>query len=107
MKTCPLRAFYRFLIVSLCAISFASAEYLLAQQAPAHEVLFRDVRVLDIVAGRLGPLNNVLIQGNRLAVIGSSAAAGSGATILDGHGQTIMPGLIDVHVHLIFGSLLL
>src|SRR6202012_1359951 len=36
-----------------------------------------------------------------------SASASTGATTIDGHGQTLMPGLIDVHVHMVFGSMLL
>jgi imidazolonepropionase-like amidohydrolase len=65
------------------------------------------VRVLDVVGGRLGPSTNVLILGDRIAAVSSSASAASGATIIDGHGETLMPGLIDVHVHLTFGSMLL
>jgi imidazolonepropionase-like amidohydrolase len=78
-----------------------------AQETPAREILLRDVRILDVVGGRLGPSTSVLIQGNRITAIGPSANAAPGTTTIDGHGQTLMPGLIDAHVHLTFGSMLL
>jgi imidazolonepropionase-like amidohydrolase len=83
--------------------SFVAA---LAQQLSA-ETLFRDVRVLDVVNGRLGQPTNVVVRGNAVAAIGSSATAISGAKVIDGRGRTLMPGLIDVHVHLTFGALAL
>lgn len=74
-----------------------------AQQSPA-ETIFRNVRVLDVVGGRLGSPTNVVVRGNTIAAIGSSADAASGARTIDGKGRTLMPGLIDVHVHLTFGA---
>ncbi len=81
----------------------------LAQQAPPApaETLFRDVRVLDVVNGRVGPATRVLVRGNTIAAIGPSTTASAGATTIDGQGRTLMPGLIDAHVHLVFGSMLL
>lgn len=77
-----------------------------AQQAPT-ETIFRNVRVLDVVEGRLGPPTSVVIRGNTITAIGPSADADSKAEIIDGKGRTLMPGLIDVHVHLTFGAVLL
>lgn len=76
------------------------------QPAPA-ETLFRNVRVLDVVNGRLGPATTVLIRGNRIEAIAPSAAVPPGATVIEGRNRTLMPGLIDVHYHVAFGSLLL
>jgi imidazolonepropionase-like amidohydrolase len=94
------------MVLVLCAMLPFSQRSSFAQTAPK-EVLFRNVRVLDVVNGRLGAPTSVLIQGNHIAGIGASPAAGAGATTIDGHGQTLMPGLIDVHVHMTFGSMLL
>jgi imidazolonepropionase-like amidohydrolase len=95
----------RHLLFALCVIFPATTQYSAAQQTPPNEILLRNVRVLDVVGGQLGPSTNVLIRGDRIAMIGSSATAASGATTIDGHGETLMPGLIDVHVHLTFGSM--
>jgi imidazolonepropionase-like amidohydrolase len=106
MKPSRLYVVARSLLFALCAISAPSMQYSCAQTAP-NEILLRNVRILDVVHGRLGPPTSVQVRGNRIAGIGPSAKAVSGATTIDGHGQTLMPGLIDVHVHLTFGSMLL
>ena len=73
--------------------------------APAQaDTLFRNVRVFDGQSPTLSAPTSVLVRGNRIAAIGPSAAA-PGATIVEGRGRTLMPGLIDVHVHLTFSAL--
>jgi imidazolonepropionase-like amidohydrolase len=77
-----------------------------ARQASPAEIVFRDVRVLDVVNGRLGPPTHVVVRGNVIAAIGPSAGGGRGAAVIDGRGRTLMPGLIDAHVHIAFSSML-
>lgn len=57
--------------------------------------------------GELGPATDVLVRGNTIAAIGSSLQASPHAAVIEGQGRTLMPGLIDAHVHIGFGSLLL
>jgi imidazolonepropionase-like amidohydrolase len=45
---------------------------------------------------------DVLVQGDRIAAIGTDLAAPSNAHVIDLAGRTLMPGLIDAHVHLTF-----
>lgn len=64
---------------------------------------------LAIVGGRLidgyggAPLNDsvVLIAGNRISAVGTQddIEVPAGVTVIDADGQTVMPGLIDLHVH--------
>ena len=66
---------------------------------------FTNVRILD-ATGEYSYTGEVIIQGNRIKQItrGSSrlaAATGTpGSTVIDGMGATLMPGLIDAHLHL-------
>ncbi len=70
---------------------------------------FTNVRILD-ATGEYPYTGEVLIQGNRIKQVtrGSSRLGGSsssnpmhgGATVIDGMGATLMPGLIDAHLHL-------
>ncbi|MDT8328684.1 MAG: amidohydrolase family protein [Roseovarius sp.] len=75
------------------------------QEAPA-EVLFTDVRVFDGTSDTLSPPTDVLVRGNIIAEIGREAEPqGKDATVIRGRGRTLMPGLIDNHVHMMFNSL--
>jgi imidazolonepropionase-like amidohydrolase len=67
-------------------------------------VLFTNVRVLD-GSGEYPFTGEVLVQGNRIKQItkGGSrfgSAGGGAATVIDGMGATLMPGLIEAHLHL-------
>jgi imidazolonepropionase-like amidohydrolase len=57
------------------------------------------VRILDASAGTLSAPTSVLVRGNLIVSIGSRAGAATTATRIDGLGRTLMPGLIDAHVH--------
>jgi len=61
--------------------------------------LFRNVKVFDGRSERLGPSTSVLVVGNRIAKIGTDIAPPARATVIDGGGRTLMPGLIDAHWH--------
>lgn len=77
----------------------------LAAPAAAQEaVLFREVRVFDGTGSALSPPTNVLVRGNTIAAIGPDAADPA-ARVIDGRGRTLMPGLIDAHVHMTFSAL--
>ncbi len=68
-------------------------------QAPA-EVVFRNVRVFDGKSDRLTDATSVLVRGNQIAAMGPAAVATApGATVIEGAGRTLMPGLIDAHWH--------
>jgi len=63
-------------------------------------ILIRDAAVLDAEAGELIEKQAVLVDGDRIVEVGSTAkVSGGDATVLDAGGMTLMPGLIDAHVH--------
>lgn len=61
--------------------------------------LIRGGRVLDPHSGR-DEIADVLIQGTTIKKIGPQLAATNGATVIDATGKLVVPGLVDVHVHL-------
>lgn len=88
--------------LALLLLPFASS---LHAQAKA-EVLFRDVRVFDGTSDELSAPTNVLVRGNTIASIGPDVAPSAPeAIVVDGRRRTLMPGLIDNHVHMMFNSL--
>lgn len=70
----------------------------LAEPLPA--VLFKNVQVFDGKLERLSEPTSVLVVGNRIEKSGADVAAPGKALVIDGKGRTLMPGLIDAHVHL-------
>ena len=72
-----------------------------AQTPPAsHPVVLHAARLLDIEAGRILTPGEVLVEGGKIVAAGSSVAHPAGAETIDLGDTTLMPGLIDAHVHL-------
>ena len=70
-------------------------------QEEVSQTLIRNVNVWDGFADELNEGQDVLIEGNSVAEIGRNLAAGN-ATVINGGGRTLMPGLIDMHTHVMF-----
>ncbi len=83
----------------LAAVLAASA----GGQAPSSVTLIRNVNVFDGV--RMLGVRDVLVSAGCIARIAPSIAAPPGASIVDGSGKTLLPGLIDAHTH-VFGDAL-
>ncbi len=81
------------------AVAVAVGGAALAQQPPA-AVLFKNVKVFDGKSERLSEPTDVLVAGAAIGKLGPNLAAPAGATVIEGGGRTLMPGLIDCHVHL-------
>jgi imidazolonepropionase-like amidohydrolase len=58
-----------------------------------------DVHTLTLHAG-----HSVLVEGGRIAAIGAGLQAPEGAEVVDAAGLTVMPGMIDCHVHTVASS---
>src|SRR5215472_13008913 len=61
--------------------------------------LFKNVKVFDGKSDKLTTNTSVLVVGNKIEKIGGDIAAPEKATVIDGGGRTLMPGLIDAHWH--------
>lgn len=75
----------------------ASAQSAAGSQRP---VVLHAARLLDIDSGKMLSPGEVLVQGNRIAEAGSSVTHPPGAETIDLGDVTLMPGLIDAHVHM-------
>lgn len=93
-------------VAAAALISSLAAQGAQAQDpAPASRTLFHNVRILDVVKGQLGAPTNVLVEDGRIAKIGDRITPGGPVKTIEGGGRTLMPGMIDVHVHLTFSAL--
>jgi imidazolonepropionase-like amidohydrolase len=76
---------------------------LAAAQAPAaspHPIVLHAARMLDIKAGRIVSPAEILVQGDRIVEVGPTVKHPDGAEVIDVGDRTLMPGLIDAHIHL-------
>ena len=87
---------FRRICICLCVVFVALSAR--AQDSEHSQVLFTNVNIFNGTDGELIGAD-VLVEGNLIKEIGQNLQA-SGATIVDGGGRTLMPGLMDAHVHL-------
>ena len=71
-----------------------------AQTESPHPIVLHAARLLDVESGRILKPGEVLVQGERIVEVGSKVAHPQGAEIIDLGDSTLLPGLIDAHVHL-------
>lgn len=93
-------------LMALCALSMCWQSFAVAQEpsllrdVAVPVTLFRGVRIFDGNGGPLSELSNVLVRGaviERISV--APIEVDASATVIDGNGRTLMPGLIDAHWH--------
>ena len=87
------------LALSACLFALIHGAPAQTNTTPAPVVLHA-ARLLDIETGRISAPGEVLVQGERIAAIGSVVNHPAGAQIIDVGDTTMLPGLIDAHVHL-------
>ncbi len=63
------------------------------------QVLFRNARLLDPRQDELVGGASVLVEGDTIREVSTRPIAAPAAVVLDCGGRTLMPGLIDCHVH--------
>ena len=93
----------RLFITILFAVSCMSLTGYSQSDKP-NQVVFKNVKVFDGTTDQLSDATEVLVVGNKIQKIAADASkdASKGATVIDAGGRTLMPGLIDVHMHLIW-----
>ena len=88
-------------VATLCAL-FGAHSAALAQAAPKVTMAVVGGRIIDGYGGPVLENGVILIAGDRIVSVGrvGELTVPSGATVIDANGHTVMPGLIDMHVHL-------
>src|ERR1700744_241483 len=96
MKTCR----FALLALIVSASSAADAQDAPVQQRASHPVVLHAARLFDVESGHIVSPGEVLVEGERIVAAGASVQHPAGVDVIDLGDTTLMPGLIDVHVHL-------
>ena len=87
--------------IAMAALALAMpARNAIADPAVRAPIVLHAARLLDIDTGRLVTPGEVLVEGERILAVGSSVTHPAGAQVIDLGDTTLLPGLIDAHVHL-------
>ncbi|HEY7696840.1 MAG TPA: amidohydrolase family protein, partial [Vicinamibacteria bacterium] len=90
----------RFVVLLLAVAAKVSA------QSTSTSVVLDDVTVIDVGSGRAEPNRIVVVERDHIAAMGTkgTVTAPTGATVVNGSGKFVIPGLWDMHVHTVFGD---
>jgi imidazolonepropionase-like amidohydrolase len=88
------------------ALLFALTTALIAQSTPSADsfIVLHATHLLDVEHALLVSPGEVLVRGNRIVEAGAAVSHPAAATVIDLGSATLMPGLIDAHVHLFLHS---
>jgi imidazolonepropionase-like amidohydrolase len=67
---------------------------------PAQVIAIRAGRMFDSRTGTLLSNQVIVIRGDRISDVGAGVAVPAGAQVIDLSAATVLPGMIDAHVHL-------
>src|SRR5438067_3983946 len=69
-------------------------------ETSTQSIVLRAARLLEVDTGQIVAPAEILVQGERIAEAGKTVSHPAGAEIIDLGDTTLLPGLIDAHVHL-------
>ena len=68
--------------------------------ATQHPIVLHAARLLDVKAGKLLKPGEILVERDRIVEVGTTVKHPAGAEVIDLGDRTLLPGLIDAHIHL-------
>jgi len=87
--------------LATCAVLLFSALPLSAQTSTQpHPIILHAARLLNVKTGEILKPGEILVEGERITEVGSSVKHPAGAEVIDLGDRTLLPGLIDAHIHL-------
>lgn len=71
------------------------------------DLVIRDGQWVCVQSGEIIPHTDIAVKGERIAYVGPSAAhtIGPDTKVIEAHGQYLVPGLLDAHMHVESGQL--
>jgi imidazolonepropionase-like amidohydrolase len=88
------------LAIVAASVAALAAPFSAAAPPPPAAVVLKAARLFDAVSGREMSPGAVLVEGSRIEQVGTSVSVPEGARVIDLGDATLLPGLMDAHVHL-------
>ena len=85
------------LVGGLLAATLPTSSAVAQQRA---DLVVSHVTVVDVATGQLLPDRDVVIRSDTIVAVGPATDAPRAATVVDGRGRYLIPGLWDMHAHL-------
>ncbi len=89
--------------LAACSLLLLAAIAAPAAQAQDYDLLIRGGRVLDPKNG-IDAVMDVAVAGGKIARVAAGISPASARTVADATGLLVVPGLIDIHAHVFFGT---
>ena len=86
-----------------CACAWLATGFVVsavAQQPVSASIVLHAARLLQVDTGNVLQPGEILVEGERIKAVGTAVEHPQGATVIDLGDTTLLPGLIDAHVHL-------
>lgn len=100
MRSMKIRGTMVLALAVVLPISAATAQSPSVPPRPSHPILLHAQRLLDVAGGHIVSPGEVLVEGDRITAVGAKLERPANAEVIDLGDTTLMPGLIDAHVHL-------
>jgi imidazolonepropionase-like amidohydrolase len=94
-----MRTTIQFLTAIITGAAIIFSPLAIAQDSAPKQTLFTNVQIFDGV-NEERTTGNVLVESNLIKQVSEEPISAPGATMVDGGGGTLMPGLIDMHSHI-------
>ena len=90
-------------ILAVLSVTAAAQNHPAAEKAakPSAPICISHVNLVNVVTGKMDADQTVLIENDRITATGPSKKikAPANATLVDGTGKYLMPGMTDAHIH--------
>ena len=93
-------AIARMLRLGVLVLVLGSTPLVAQQAARPAAIVLHAARLLDVDSGTLLTPGEILVSGERIEKVGTKVEHPAGARVIDLGDTTLLPGLIDAHVHL-------
>jgi imidazolonepropionase-like amidohydrolase len=86
--------------IATTAVWLVLGSALCGQSSSQRVVILHSARLLDVESGLMLTPGEILVRGDRIAEVGTSVKRPPGAEVIDLGDRTLLPGLVDAHIHL-------